>query len=75
MRSIQLSALAERDLIGIWQYSCAQWGEAQPDQYLDALDEGIRLLAAHPELGGSRDRIRHGYRVLFIKSPPCAHGR
>jgi toxin ParE1/3/4 len=68
MRKILLSPLAERDLIGIWHYSLAQWGEAQADHYLDELDNGTQPLAENPELGTSREHIRHGYRVLFIKS-------
>jgi toxin ParE1/3/4 len=68
MQKILLSPLAERDLIGIWQYSLAQWGEAQADRYLDELEEGFHRLARNPELGASRENIRHGYRVLFIRS-------
>ena len=68
MLKILLSPLAERDLIGIWQYSLAQWGEAQADRYLDELEEGFRRLARNPELGASRENIRQGYRVLFIRS-------
>jgi toxin ParE1/3/4 len=68
MRKILLSPLAERDLTGIWHYSLGQWGEAQADQYLDDLDEGIQRVAGNPEMGASRDHVRQGYRVLFIKS-------
>ena len=68
MQKVLLSPLAERDLIGIWQYSLAQWGEAQADRYLDELEEGFQRLARNPELGTSREHIRHGYRVLFIRS-------
>jgi toxin ParE1/3/4 len=68
MRKILLSPLAERDLIGIWQYSIGQWGEAQADQYLDDLDDAIKRLSNNPASGASRDHVRQGYRVLFIKS-------
>jgi len=68
MQKILLSPLAERDLIDIWQYSLAQWGEVQADRYLDELEEGILRLSRNPELGASREHIRHGYRVLFIRS-------
>jgi toxin ParE1/3/4 len=68
VEKILLSPLAERDLIGIWQYSLAQWGEAQADRYLDELEQGFQRLARNPELGASREHIRHGYRVLFIRS-------
>jgi toxin ParE1/3/4 len=62
-----ISPLAERDLIGIWQYTFGQWGEAQADHYLAELDEGIQRLTNNPELGASRADVRAGYRVLFIK--------
>ncbi len=68
MRRILLSPLAERDLIDIWQYSLTQWNEARADEYLDDLDEGIQLLASNAELGATREQIRAGYRVMFIKS-------
>jgi toxin ParE1/3/4 len=51
MLKIHISALAESDLIGIWQYSFEEWGEIQADKYLDQLDGGIRKLADKPEWG------------------------
>lgn len=68
MGKIFISPLAERDLIGIWQYSCGQWGESQADQYLSDLDKGIQRLAGNPNSGASRAHVREGYRVLFVKS-------
>lgn len=67
-RKIHKSALAELDLIGIWEYSYGQWDADQADKYLDELDKGISLLADNPELGISRDEVREGYRVLFINN-------
>jgi len=68
MRKIHVHALAESDLIDIWQYSFEEWGEIQADKYLDELDSGIGKLADNPELGMKRDYVRDGYRVLFIGS-------
>lgn len=65
-RKVHKHALAESDLIGVWEYSLAEWGVTQADKYLDELDEHIRLLAKNPELGNKRDYLRKGYRVLFI---------
>jgi toxin ParE1/3/4 len=65
-RSIVVSALAESDLVGIWEYSFEQWDAGQADDYLDELNAGIQLLADHPELGANRDYVREGYRVLFV---------
>lgn len=55
-------------MIGVWEYTFEQWDADQADKYLDELDRGISLLADNPDLGVSRDEVREGYRVLFIKS-------
>lgn len=67
-RSIRKHALAESDLIGIWQFTFERLGEAQADKYLDELDRGIRRLEAHADIGPKRDDVREGYRVLFVNS-------
>ena len=68
MRKITKSALAESDLLDIWDYSFGEWGEDQADKYLDELNESIKLLAKNPEMGGKRHYVRDGYRVLFAGS-------
>ena len=47
----KLSKQAERDLIAIWDYTIEQWGEAQADSYLQAMQAAIRLLVDNPDLG------------------------
>lgn len=66
MQSVQLTRLAQKDLVDIWRYSAQLWGEVQADSYLEAIDHGIRLLRDHPESGMSRHEVREGYRVLFV---------
>lgn len=68
MRRIRKHALAESDLIGIWQYTFEQWDAAQADKYLDELNAGIQQLTDNPEMGMKRDYVREGYRVLFVNS-------
>jgi toxin ParE1/3/4 len=68
MRKIHVRALAESDLIGIWQYSFEEWGADLADKYLDELDSNIKVLADNPDLGINRDYVREGYRVLFVAS-------
>ena len=68
IRKIHVRESAERDLLGIWQYSFEQWGELQADKYLDELDSGIKKLADNPEVGIKRDYVRDEYRVLFVGS-------
>ena len=67
MLEIHKQALAEEDLIGIWNYTFKQWGAEQADTYLDQLNESIAILAENPRLGINCDSIRQGYRQLHIK--------
>ena len=54
---IRKHALAESDLIGIWQYTFEQWGAALADRYLDELDDGINhSTASGPDATGERGR-------------------
>lgn len=68
MLKIRKHALAESDLIGIWQYTFEQWDAARADKYLDELDDGIQQLADNPHMGAKRDYVRESYRVLFVNS-------
>jgi plasmid stabilization system protein ParE len=77
MQKILLSPLAERDLVGIWRYSLAQWGEAQADRYLDELEEGFSALleiqsCAPPVNTSGRDTgfSSSGVTPSLIKSLP-----
>jgi toxin ParE1/3/4 len=38
MRKIRLKALAESDLLEIWEYSFEQWDNVQADKYLDEIN-------------------------------------
>ena len=60
MLEIHKQALAEEDLIGIWNYTIKKWGDAQADTYLDQLNEGIAILSENPRIGISCDHIRQG---------------
>lgn len=67
MLEIHKQALAEEDLIGIWNYTFKKWGAEQADAYLDQLNEGIAILAENPRIGINCDHIRQGYRRFHIK--------
>jgi toxin ParE1/3/4 len=69
MLSIRLSPLARADLDGIWNYTAAQWDEAQAQAYVLGLDASMKLLAANPGLGRAIDDIREGY----FKFPSASH--
>jgi len=67
MLEIHKQALAEEDLLGIWDYTFKKWGAVQADTYLDQLNEGITILAKNPRIGINCDHIRQGYRRFHIK--------
>jgi toxin ParE1/3/4 len=61
MRSFTHDVAAENDLIGIWVYTCEEWGFEQAERYLDALELGTKKIAKEPETGKQRDELRKGY--------------
>ena len=66
---LRLSPLAQSDLDEIWNYSVAQWDEAQAQSYLMGLDATMKLLAENPHMGRAIDEIREGY----FKFPTAPH--
>ena len=66
-RELVKDSAALSDLIGAWVYSFEQWGEAQAERYLTAIEGGIRKLADEPEDGKRRDTLRKGYRSSRIE--------
>jgi toxin ParE1/3/4 len=60
-RHLRKDRAAEEDLVGIWLYSFENWGIAQADRYLSAIETGIGSLLNHPEKGRARDALRLGY--------------
>ena len=64
MHELHLQPAAEADLVAIWQTS---FEHAQADHYLDALNEGLALLANNPWLGADCRWIRADYRRLVLQ--------
>jgi toxin ParE1/3/4 len=64
---LELSTLAKDDLRDIAQYTFTLYGERQVDIYLQALYDGMELLAENPEIGHRRDDIPSGYKSLPIE--------
>jgi toxin ParE1/3/4 len=62
MASYRLTEAAKEDLRRIYYYGVNQFGEAQADNYFDALFERFGRIAAYPLLYPSVDYIRVGYR-------------
>jgi len=66
MREILISPRARRDLIEVWLYTFENWGEAQADSYVGALERHIDELAEAPNRGRSREPVREGYWSIHV---------
>ncbi|MBS3820320.1 MAG: type II toxin-antitoxin system RelE/ParE family toxin [Phycisphaerae bacterium] len=67
MLNLSVTPKAESDLIGIWMYTCKEWGGEQADKYLDQLEAGMRRLVEYPTLGSNYAHVFPGYRRLQIE--------
>ena len=67
MFNLSVTPKAESDLIGIWVYTCEEWGVDQADKYLDQLEAGMQQLINHPSLGANYDHVLSGYRRLQVE--------
>lgn len=65
--TINLSVLAEQDLLDIWTYTYDKWGEMQADDYLRQLDYGFRQIAAMPLSGKLLTEIDAHLRVYHCR--------
>ena len=59
---LKLSASAEDDLAGIYEYGFQTWGEQKADQYYDDLIGHLHQLCSNPFLYQAVEDIRPGYR-------------
>jgi toxin ParE1/3/4 len=64
---LSITPKAESDLIGIWMYTCEEWGVEQADTYLDQLETGMKHLVNHPSLGTNYAHVFPGYRRLQVE--------
>lgn len=67
MSGLNITPKAESDLIGIWIYTCEEWGAVQADEYLDQLETGMKQLLNHPALGTNYAHVLPGYRRLQVQ--------
>ena len=67
MLKLRITPKAESDLIGIWLYTCEQWGADQADKYLDQLEAGMKQLRIYPLLGADYAHVFTGYRRLQVE--------
>lgn len=64
MLELSITPKAESDLVGIWVYTCGEWGIEQADEYLDKLEQGMKQLIHHPSMGARVEHHAVFYRVL-----------
>ena len=57
----RLTPRAKEDLRGIWNYTFAEWSEAQADKYVTLIYERFSWLATRPQIGKHRADIQEGY--------------
>jgi toxin ParE1/3/4 len=74
MSALVLSPKAKADLSRIWEYTCAEWGVGQAEQYVrclwEAMEEQTRDLTKSVDMGHVRKgyrKIRSGSHVIFFK--------
>jgi toxin ParE1/3/4 len=67
MLKLNITPKAESDLIGIWVYTCEEWGVDQADNYLNQLEIGMKQLISHPSLGMNYAHVLSGYRRLQVE--------
>lgn len=67
MHELSVTPKAESDLIGIWIYTCEEWGVDQADTYLDQLAAGMKQLINYPSLGTDYAHVFPGYRRLQVE--------
>jgi len=67
MRKILIRPSAKNDIKNIWHYAYSNWGEKQADTYTDSLGQAINEIPVNPEIGGSIEHVRQGYRLYHFK--------
>lgn len=63
---VRLSMEAEGDLDGITAYTLRNWGWRQAERYVREIEEGLELIADHPEIGRSCNSIHAGLQRFEI---------
>ena len=64
MSRYRLSAMAERDLADIADYTTDVWGAKQAELYLDSLVECFDRIGEMPGLGRECDSVHPGFRRI-----------
>ena len=74
MSLIYKSVAAREDLINIWRYTYAQWGESQADQHTEDVEKALELLADEPLISFKGRTLAPSSHSSFQASPACLCG-
>jgi toxin ParE1/3/4 len=70
----RLSELAESDLREIWRYVAADTSVERTDRLLEAIGDGLDLLAEHPRIGRRRPEFGAGVRSFAVENHVIYYG-
>lgn len=70
---IELSDIAQVELLEIWNYNAERYGLRHADEYEAFLTDGIAVLADDPEIGTPIEGFPNR-RALTIRRRPRGHG-
>lgn len=63
-----LTAAADADLRGIFRYSRREFGTAQAQRYVAAINARMRVILKSPQIGRRFDEIDDDYRLVSCQS-------
>ena len=63
-----ISAQALDDLDEIWLFTVGKWSLEQANRYYNLIFDEVDRICKYPESGKSIAYIRHGYKVVKVKS-------
>lgn len=65
---LELSPLAQQDLIGILRYTGETWGRDQLFVYRAKLHEALQSIRRNPDMGHPSDELPQTHRLYFVGS-------
>ena len=70
---LEITPLADEDLLSIWLYSAETWSFAQADTYVDGLHSSFDLLCAMPDVMKERSELARPLRIYPSSSHLIAY--
>ena len=70
---LEITPLADEDLLGIWLYTAETWSIGQADTYIDSLHSSLELLRSMPEIVRARVNLTRPIRIYPSSSHLIAY--